>query len=58
MARGNTCILGHQERDNAVMVRGDDFVSTADIEDLRWLKCMLKEKFKITTDIIGSKSGC
>ena len=58
VARGNTCILGHQERDNVVMVRGDDLVSTADIEDLRWLESMLKEKFKITTDIIGSNSGC
>ena len=33
VTRGNTCMLGHQERDVVVMVRGDDFVSTADIED-------------------------
>ena len=43
-----------QERD-IVMVHGDDFVSTADIEDLRWLESMLREKFEITTDIIGHK---
>ena len=35
------------------MVHGDDFVSTADIVDPRWLESMLKEKFAITTDIIG-----
>ena len=55
---GTRAFLGHQERDNVVMVRGDDLVSSADIEDLCWLESMLKEKFKITTDIIGSNSGC
>ena len=35
------------------MVHGDDFVSTADIEDLRWVESMLNENFEITTDIIG-----
>ena len=43
----------HQERDIVVMVHRDDFVSTADIEDLRWLENMLKKKFVIPTDIIG-----
>ena len=32
-------MFGHQERDVVVMVHGGDFVSTADIEDLRWLEC-------------------
>ena len=35
------------------MVHGHDFVSTADIQHLRWLESTLKEKFEITTDIIG-----
>ena len=38
--------------DIVVMVHGDDFVSTADIEDLRWVESMLNENFEITTDII------
>ena len=40
----------HQERDIVVMVHRDDFVWTADIEELRWLEKMFKEKFEIPTD--------
>ena len=43
----------HQERDIVVMVHGDDFVSTADIQDLRWVDCILKENSEITTDLTG-----
>ena len=53
VTRGNTCMFRHQERDIVVMVHRDDFVSTADIEDLRWLENMLKEKLEIQRDIIG-----
>ena len=52
VTRGNTCMFGHLERD-IVMVHGDDFVSTADVGDQRWLESMLEEKSEITTDIIG-----
>ena len=48
--RGNTCKFEHQERHIVVMVHGDDFVSTADTGDLRWLERLLKEKFEFTTD--------
>ena len=43
----------HRERDIVVMVHGDDFVWTTDIEDLGWLERMLNEKFDITLHIIG-----
>ena len=33
------------ERDNVLMVHGDDIVSTANTEEPRWLEGMLKEKF-------------
>ena len=46
-------MFGHQGRDMVVMVRGGDFVSTEDIEVLRWLESMILEKFGITADIIG-----
>ena len=52
MTRRNTCTFGHLERD-IVMVHGDDFVSTAEVGDQRWLESMLEEKSEITTDIIG-----
>ena len=42
VARANMCMCGHQERNIVVMVHGDDFVSTADNEDLQK-----------TTDTIG-----
>ena len=45
-------MFGHLERD-IVMVHGDDFVSTADVGDQRWLESMLEEKSEIPTDIIG-----
>ena len=46
-------MFGHQVRDTVVMVHGDDFVSIGDIEGLRWLESMMKEKFELTADIIG-----
>ena len=45
MTRGNRGVVGHQQRDIVVMVHGDDLISTADIEDLRWVESMLKRKF-------------
>ena len=47
-------MFGQQERDVVVMVLGDDFVSAADIEDLR-LGSMLQEKFVITIDIYWTR---
>ena len=45
--------FGHQERDIVVMIHRGDFVSTANLQDLHWLESVLKDKFEITTDIIG-----
>ena len=39
-------MFGQQECDIVMMVHADDFGSTADIEDLRWLESVLKEKFE------------
>ena len=36
-----------------MMVHGDDFVTTGDIEDIRWLKEKLEERFESKTTIIG-----
>ena len=49
-------MFGHQERDIAVR-HGDDYLSSADIEDLRWQESMLKKMFDITTDIFGRHDG-
>ena len=45
-------MFGRLERD-IVMVHRDDFVSTADVGDQRWLESMLEEKSEITTDTTG-----
>ena len=46
VARGNTCMFGHQEHDTVETVHGDEFVSTADIEDLRWLEKLAQEEVR------------
>ena len=46
-------MLEHPGRDIVVMVHGNAYLSTADIEDLIGLASMLKEQFEVTTDIIG-----
>ena len=45
LIREKKCTFRQQERNIVVMAHGDDFASTADIEDLRWLESMFKEKF-------------
>ena len=52
-SRACACIFRHHDRDIDVMVHGDDFISTADGEDLLWLEGLLGSKFEISTSIIG-----
>jgi hypothetical protein len=53
VTRASTCMFWHAERDIAVMVHGDDFISTGDGDDLLWLKSVFETKFEISTEIIG-----
>lgn len=43
----------HAHRNIDAIVHGDDFVSTADVDDLLWFKEVLESKFEITTAMIG-----
>ena len=53
----NPCIIYHACRNIYTMVHGDDFASTAEDEDLLWLKNGLEKDFLLKTDIIGLREG-
>ena len=55
-AISNTCLFYHPTRGIHTLVHGDDFVSTADGDELLWLDNTLKGKFEISTDIIGPEN--
>lgn len=40
-----------------VFVHGDDFVSAADDQDLRWLQKVLESKLELKTKIVGHEEG-
>jgi hypothetical protein len=42
-----------REGDIAVMVHGDDLISTGDGDTLEWMTTVFEKKFEITTEIIG-----
>ena len=56
-AMSSTCIFHHPVRDVMVFVHGDDFVSTAEGEDLEWFKSILETKFELKSKIIGHDDG-
>ena len=55
--RASTCIFHHVEKDIKLKVHGDDFVSTADEDDLKWLQGIFESKFEISTTTIGHDEG-
>ena len=57
MTRANTCMFWHPDRDIALMVHGDDFITVADEMDLQWLRDIFASKFEITTEIIGPEEN-
>eukprot|EP00973_Karenia_brevis_P037410 5158835-Karenia_brevis.AAC.1 len=52
-ARSSPCLFTHHGRGIATLIHGDDFVSTAEDENLRWMKKIIEEAFEISTTIIG-----
>ena len=55
--RACTCTFRHTSRDIDLVVHGDDFISTADGEDLQWLRMLFEIKFEISTNVIGHEAG-
>ena len=47
----------HQSRNICTLIHGDDYVSVASKEQLKWLKGELEAAFEIKTDIIGQSKG-
>eukprot|EP00973_Karenia_brevis_P066489 9242322-Karenia_brevis.AAC.1 len=52
-AKSSPCIFWHPSKNIATMVHGDDFVSTATGNALRWLESAIRKSFEITTTVIG-----
>ena len=51
--RACACTFRHAERDIDLIVHGDDFLSVADQDDLKWLGEVLRKRFEISTNVIG-----
>ena len=55
--RASPCHFYHPEKNIYVMVHGDDFFSTGQIEDLKYLKDLLEGSFEVSSEIIGPEPG-
>ncbi len=53
----NPCTYWHKGRKLRTLVHGDDFVTTGDRENVRWLKKKMEERFDIKTKVIGNQPG-
>ena len=53
----NPQIYWHRGRDIKTIVHGDDFISSAQPDDAKWLQERLGGRFEIKTNIIGSREG-
>ena len=53
----NPCLFHHRERSISTMVHGGDYFSTADSDQLQWMKRELEARFEIKTSIIGGENG-
>ena len=55
VGRYNASTYYHPLRDLKQMLHGDDFATVGDIEDVRWLKGKLEERFELKSQILGEK---
>ncbi len=53
-SRYNPALHHHKEKDILTMVHGDDFVSSADKENLKWLEKDLKDRHGHNTHRMGA----
>ena len=52
-ARSSPCIFRHLEKDFATMIHGDDFLSAATEDSLKWMQKIVEAAFEISTTVIG-----
>ena len=48
--RASPCVFYHQEKDIVTFVHGDDFVSSGEVESLKWPQGVLASAYQIKTD--------
>ena len=51
--KASPCVFFHRDRSIRTFVHGDDYVSTAKLAQLKWLKSKLEEKYQIKTQWLG-----
>ncbi len=51
--RACACMFRHRDRDIDLMANDDDFTTTGDHDDSKWLQKLFEERFDISTHITG-----
>ena len=51
--KASPCVFQHEERKIRTYIHGDDFVSSAQGEQLKWMKEQLEKKYEMTTEVMG-----
>ena len=47
------CVFHHKARNVRTLVHGDDYASTGDLENLKWLQTELEARFDMKTQVVG-----
>jgi hypothetical protein len=55
-SNSNPCLFTHPDTKVMIMVHGDDFATTGEEYDAKWLGRRLKERFEINIHLIGKKA--
>ena len=50
----NPCVFHHKARNVRTLVHGDDYASTGDIKNLKWLQTELEARFNMKTQVVGT----
>ena len=48
------CVFYHEERGIRTFVHGDDYVSTGQPENLKWLRAQLEHKYQVKTQVLAT----
>ena len=51
--RSNLCVFHHEKRNVCTLVHGDDYASTGNLEELKWLQTLLENRFVMKKQVVG-----
>ncbi len=57
IGKSSPCVFEHEQRDLKTFVHGDDFVTSGDPDQVKWLEGKLMDKYAITTTYVGDYPG-